>query len=177
MASPVTGHVELAPQVNLSEGKSTLMRLPYPATRLSVGDARIADVILLNPSEVYMLGKSVGSTNLILWNKANDATIIDIAVGIDTTALSARFGQLMAGEKDVKITTAANTLVLSGTVSDVVAADQMHGIGQRLCAARCECGQGRRRRAGGAQPAARRRVAKRPARRSSTCCPSRRPSK
>lgn len=124
-ATPTTGHVEIAPQVNLSEGKSTLMRLPYPATRLSVGDAQVADVILLNPSELYMLGKSVGSTNLILWNKANDATIIDISVGIDTTALSSRFGQLLADEKDVKITTAADTLILSGTVSDVVRADQL----------------------------------------------------
>ena len=49
-AVPVTRRVELAPQMNLFEGKSTLMRLPNPATRLSVGDASIADVILLNPS-------------------------------------------------------------------------------------------------------------------------------
>lgn len=124
----MTGNVELAPQINLSEGKSTLMRLPYPASRLSVGDARIADVILLNPSELYMLGKSVGSTNLILWNKANDATIIDIAVGIDTVALHSRLEQLLAGEKDIKITTAGDTLILSGTVSDVVKADQVMAL-------------------------------------------------
>lgn len=123
-ASPVTGRVELAPQVNLSEGKSTLMRLPSPASRLSVGDARIADVILLNPSELYMLGKSVGSTNLIIWNKANDATIIDISVGVDTVALRAHIGQLLPGEKDIIVTTAADTVILSGTVSDVVKADQ-----------------------------------------------------
>ena len=122
--SPITGNVEMAAQINIAEGKSTLMRLPYPASRLAVGDARIADVILLNPSEVYMLGKSVGSTNLILWNKANDATVVDIAVGIDTAALYSRLGLLLADEKDIKITTAADTLILSGMVSDVVSADQ-----------------------------------------------------
>lgn len=126
--SPSTGTVTLAPQVALSEGKSTVMRLPFPATRLSVGNAKIADVILLNPSEVYMLGKAVGTTNLILWNKANDATIIDIAVSMDTTALHARFEQLLAGEKDVKITAAAGSLVLSGEVSDVVKLDQMMAL-------------------------------------------------
>ena len=123
--TPVTGRVDMAPQINLSEGKSTLMRLPSPASRLSVGDARIADVILLNPSEVYLLGKSVGSTNLILWNKDNDATIMDIAVGLDTAALRSRLELLLAGEKDIKITTAGNTLILSGMVSDVVKADQV----------------------------------------------------
>lgn len=115
----------IAPKVTLSEGKSTLMRLPFPAARMSVGDARVADVILLNPSELYMLGKSVGSTNLILWNKTGDATIIDIAVDLDTSALAARFAQLLADEKDVKITTAADSVILSGVVSDAVKLDQM----------------------------------------------------
>jgi len=121
---PATGNVDMAPQVFLAEGKSTLMRLPYPASRLSVGDASVADVILLNPSELYMLGKSVGSTNLMLWNKNNDATIIDIAVSLDTTALQSRINLLMPEEKDIKIITAADTLILSGTVSDVGKAEQ-----------------------------------------------------
>jgi pilus assembly protein CpaC len=115
----------IAPKVTLSEGKSTLMRLPFPAARMSVGDARVADVILLNPTELYLLGKSVGSTNLILWNKAGDATIIDVAVDLDTSALAARFEQLLAGEKDVKISTAADSVILSGVVSDTVKLDQM----------------------------------------------------
>lgn len=121
---PATGNVEMAPQVFLAEGKSTLMRLPYPASRLSVGDASVADVILLNPSELYMLGKSVGTTNLMLWNKNNDATIIDIAVSLDTTALQSRINLLMPEEKDIRITTAADTLILSGTVADVGKAEQ-----------------------------------------------------
>ena len=139
--TPVTGKVEMAPQINLSEGKSTLMRLPSPASRLSVGDARIADVILLNPSEVYLLGKSVGSTNLILWNKDNDATIMDISVGLDTVALRSRLEQLLAGEKDIKITTAANTLILSGMVSDVVKADQVISLANAYVQSSARSGQ------------------------------------
>ena len=127
-AAPVTRNVEMAPQMNLFEGKSSLMRLPAPATRLSVGDARIADVILLNPSEVYMLGKATGSTNLIIWDKNNDATIIDISVGIDTVALRSRIDQLLPSEKGIKLTTAADTVIISGTVSDVVKADQIMSI-------------------------------------------------
>ena len=119
-----SGRVELAPQMLLSEGKSTLMHLPYAASRLAVGDPRVADVILLNPSEVYLLGKTVGTTNLILWNRNNDATVIDLAVGIDTVALQARIAQLMPGERDIRITAAADTLILSGTVADSVKAEQ-----------------------------------------------------
>ena len=138
---PATGKVEMAPQVFLAEGKSTLMRLPYPASRLSVGDASVADVILLNPSEIYMLGKSVGSTNLMLWNKNNDATIVDIAVGIDTVALQSRIGLLMPEEKDIKITTAADTLILSGMVSDIGKAEQVMSLANAYVQRSAKAGQ------------------------------------
>ena len=118
------GRTEMAPQMSLAEGKSTLMRLPFAASRMSVGDPRIADVILLNPSEVYLLGRSVGTTNLILWNKNNDATIVDLAVGIDSSSLQARMNELLPNEKNIHITVAGDTLILSGVVSDAVKADQ-----------------------------------------------------
>lgn len=122
------GRTEMAPQMHLAEGKSTLMRLPFAASRMSVGDPRIADVILLNPTEVYLLGRSVGTTNLILWNKANDATIVDLAVGIDSSSLQARLAELLPNEKDVKVTVAGDTLIVSGMVSDAVKADQVMSL-------------------------------------------------
>jgi pilus assembly protein CpaC len=120
--------VELATQLNLSEGKSTLMRLPSPAARLAVGDAKVADVVLINPSEVYLLGKSTGATNLIIWNRANQATIIDIVVGLDTVALRQQFEQLFPTEKDIRITVSGNSLILSGTVADSVRAAQIASV-------------------------------------------------
>ncbi|HEU4844800.1 MAG TPA: type II and III secretion system protein family protein [Burkholderiaceae bacterium] len=143
------GTVELAPQVHLAAGKSTLMRLPYPASRLAVGDARIADVILLKPDEVYMLGKSAGSTNLILWSKQGDATVVDLSVGVDTTALQARYSQLLQGEKDLHITAAADTLILSGTVSDVVKADQAMALATAYVQGNARAGAGAQGASGG----------------------------
>ena len=119
---------ELAALMNLSEGKSTLMHLPYPVARLAVGDAKVADVILINPREVYLLGKSTGSTNLILWNKANQATIIDIVVGLDSAALRQQFDQLFPNEKDIRITVSGGALILSGVVADSVKAAQVVAV-------------------------------------------------
>ncbi|MES2018878.1 MAG: type II and III secretion system protein family protein [Pseudomonadota bacterium] len=122
------GRSEIAPQITLVEGKSTLMRLPYPAQRMSVGDARIADVILLNKSEVYMVGKAPGTTNLILWSKNNDATIIDLEVRLDTSLLQARLAEVLPGEKDIHISTAADSVIVSGMVADAPTADQVISI-------------------------------------------------
>ncbi|MES2129177.1 MAG: type II and III secretion system protein family protein [Pseudomonadota bacterium] len=132
-AAPATApvnssHAELAPQINLAEGKSTLVHLPFVASRLAVGDAKVADVILLNPSEVYMVGKSVGSTNLILWNKNNDATIIDIGVTMDIAPLQARLSKLFPNETTLQLTAAGDAVIVAGSVPDVVRADQVLSI-------------------------------------------------
>ena len=120
--------VQLAPQIDLAEGKSTLMHLPYPAARLAVGDARVADVILINPSEVYMLGKATGTTNLILWNRANQATIIDISVGIDAAPLRQQLATLFPTERDIQVMVSGNALILSGSVADTVRAGQVVAV-------------------------------------------------
>jgi pilus assembly protein CpaC len=142
--------VELAAQITLSEGKSTLMHLPFPAARLAVGNARVADVILINPSEVYMLGKSTGATNLIVWNKANQATIIDIVVGLDTVALRQQFDQLFPTEKDIRITVSGGAVILTGTVADSVRAAQIVSVTSAYLQRNSSNNTG----AGGAAPAA-----------------------
>jgi pilus assembly protein CpaC len=127
-AATTAGGVELAREITLSAGKSTLMRLPFPAARVAVGDAKIADVILLNTSEIYMLGKSTGSTNLIVWNRNNQASVIDITVGLDTAGLRAQFTELFPNERDIRITVSGNSLILSGTVADSVRAAQIVAV-------------------------------------------------
>ncbi|MEG2031560.1 MAG: pilus assembly protein N-terminal domain-containing protein, partial [Janthinobacterium sp.] len=116
--------------VSLSAGKSQLLRLPFAASRLAVGDTAIADVILLNASEVYLLGKRPGTTNLILWDRAKQATIIDLGVAIDTGALRLQLQQLFPDETQIALHAAADTLVLSGTVADAVKASQIMALAQ-----------------------------------------------
>ncbi|WP_426338728.1 type II and III secretion system protein family protein [Pseudoduganella sp. S-14] len=119
------GRTELAPAMQLAEGKSSIVRLQHPAARVAVGDARIADVILLNPREVYMLGRTVGTTNLIVWQKTGDTVIADLTVSADTATLQAGIDTLTGQAGMVKVTAAADSLMLSGTVPDVVVAEHV----------------------------------------------------
>lgn len=100
-------------------GKSTVLQLADPATRMAVGNPSIADVTLLNPREFYILGKGLGSTNLVIWTRNGGVTVFDILVNIDASALQDKLGQLLPNEKNITVTTAADSVVLSGSVSDV----------------------------------------------------------
>ncbi|UUZ63548.1 pilus assembly protein N-terminal domain-containing protein [Polaromonas sp. P1-6] len=74
----------VGPSMDLVIGKSTLMRVPSPVTRISLGNPNVADVTLISPTELYLLGKAYGSTNLIIWRKGGGATAIDVNVSIDS---------------------------------------------------------------------------------------------
>ena len=91
-------------------------------TRVAGGDTRPGvadvDVLLLAPTEVYLLGKTIGSTNVVMLDRSGTCTAFDVVVGMDTTALQSVLGQLLPGEKGIKVTPAFDSLVLSGIVSD-----------------------------------------------------------
>lgn len=76
------------------------------------------DVLLLGPGELYLLGKSVGSTNVVTVDRRGGCTTYDIVVGMDTTALQTLLRQVLPDEKDVQVTAAFDSIVLTGTASD-----------------------------------------------------------
>ena len=129
-ADAVVEQTQIGPEMDLVIGKSTLMRLPTPIDRISVGNPAVADVTLISPHELYLLGKTVGATNVILWRKGGTATIIDVAVNVDAARLQHRINELLPGEKEIKVSTAAESIVLTGTVSSSEKADQVVNIAE-----------------------------------------------
>jgi len=79
------------------------------------------DVLLLAPTELYLLGRSVGSTNVVMLDRAGTCTTFDVVVGMDTAGLESTITALLPQEKDVKVTAAFDSIVLSGAVSDAEA--------------------------------------------------------
>lgn len=80
-AEPVeSASIEHAPPLTLVVNKSSILRLDAPAARISVGNPAVADITPINPREIYVLGKGIGGTNLIIWNKSGATTMIDVNV-------------------------------------------------------------------------------------------------
>jgi pilus assembly protein CpaC len=118
----------IGPQMNLTVGKSTLLRLPEAIERMSVGNPAIADVTPISERELYLLGKDLGTTNLIIWSKNGQATVIDIHVGADSTLLEKELRTLLPTETDVRVLMTADSVVLQGTVADPVKSAQAEEI-------------------------------------------------
>ncbi|MGH9903998.1 MAG: type II and III secretion system protein family protein, partial [Pyrinomonadaceae bacterium] len=129
-AQEIIEPAQIGPNMQLTIGKSTLLRMPAPVDRVSIGSPDIADVTLISPRELYLLGKNIGTTNLILWSKTKGATIIDISVNFDIGSLRDQFRRLMPNEPGIKVDMSAEFLVLDGTVSSALAADQAVQIAQ-----------------------------------------------
>jgi pilus assembly protein CpaC len=104
--------------MRLTVGKSALVRLPADASRLSIGNPEVADVMLINPREVYMLGRKFGSTNVFVWTRSGPTTIMVVIVGLDTATLKTRLGELVPGETAITVESLGDSVVLGGSVSD-----------------------------------------------------------
>jgi len=112
-------------RLELVRGKSVLKRFCTPAAQVTVGAPEIANVVVPNASEAVIVARSVGTTNLIVSGRDARSTVFDIVVGLDTSALRTQFDALFPQEKDIRIGSTGNTLVLSGMVSDAVVASQV----------------------------------------------------
>ncbi len=115
---------EVASSMNVTLGKSTLLRLPSAISRISVGNPSVADVTLTSANEVYILGKMIGTTNIILWPRNGSTRVVDITVLMDAAALQSKLLEIMPEETDIHVKAAGDSLVLSGTVSDTVKVDR-----------------------------------------------------
>jgi pilus assembly protein CpaC len=116
--------------MNLIVSKSTVLRMPEPVARLSVGNPAIADATPISEREVYLLGKDLGTTNLIVWTKNGQATVVDLSVSADPTQLQAELKLLLPTEQDIVVRSTADSIALLGTVSDAVKVTQAQEIAQ-----------------------------------------------
>ena len=129
---PLTqGAVQVGSPIRLTAGKSTLLRLPESAQRLSIANPDVADVMLVNPTEVYVLAKKGGTTNLMVWTAGGITTVRDLQVGTDVEALRHQIQTLVPQVERLRVDTVSDLLVVSGRVPDAFKVDRI----LRLCEA------------------------------------------
>ena len=120
-----TGEVREGANVVVPVGKSTLVPLEEATTARTIGNPVVAQATLVSPRTLYIVGMSVGTTNMIIQGRSGACQMIDVMVGVDADGLQHTLRQLMPNERGIRVTTAAGNLVLSGNVSNAPAAQQV----------------------------------------------------
>lgn len=118
--------------MTISVGKSRIYKSREAATRISVADPTVADVMLLNPNELYILGRKTGATNIFVWHDQDRMSVIDVNVGVDTAAARDLLARLMPEERKLRVSSAGEALVLSGQVADSLKVQQAIQIAEEF---------------------------------------------
>jgi len=103
--------------------KSRIISLSSPAKRISVGNPDIGDILIIGSRQIYVVGKSLGTTNVVLWDR-NDHVIstLNLEVTHDLGTLKIKLHELLPGE-DIKVHSSNGSIVLSGEVTSAAKVD------------------------------------------------------
>jgi pilus assembly protein CpaC len=107
--------------VRLLVGRSTLIDVGGPISRVSLTSAEIADALVTSPSQLLVHGKGPGAISMFVWSRAGAVRRFEISVQRDLTKLSDQVKQLFPNES-IDVRSNGRNVVLSGSVSskDVV---------------------------------------------------------
>jgi pilus assembly protein CpaC len=103
--------------------KSRVLRLDNPVARVSVGNPDIADILILRASQLYVLGKDLGTTNVLLWDRSENLVgVIAVEVSHDLETLKSKLHEVLPDER-IEAYSSQRSIVLRGTVSSLVNMD------------------------------------------------------
>jgi pilus assembly protein CpaC len=115
-------------------GKSSFIHVEDKVTGFTVGNPEVADVTILDPTHLYILGKKLGSTNVILLcgkGPCPKNPNIELEVTHDLNGLKAKLHQLFPEEATkVKVLSSQGSIVLAGQVSSLQKMDAILKIAE-----------------------------------------------
>jgi pilus assembly protein CpaC len=104
-------------RLELTAGKSILLKTSDPVKRVSIANLDIADLNLLTPREVYITGKTPGITNITLWHGNDLRKIYDLVVTADISRLKQRLHEILPEEDGIRVLAFDEAVTLTGKVS------------------------------------------------------------
>ncbi|ALO34038.1 pilus assembly protein CpaC [Colwellia sp. MT41] len=99
--------------------KSRNLTMNQTVSRVSIGNDKIADILILRAKELYIVGKMLGTTNIMVWDEEDKLVdIINLEVTHDLHSLRQRLYHYLPGE-NIGVETSQGQLVLSGQSSSL----------------------------------------------------------
>jgi pilus assembly protein CpaC len=126
-ASNAVGETAAVEQLDLLVGRSTVIRMERPITRVSLSTPDIADALVTTPYEVLIHGKVPGTISMMVWEGTGRIKTFDVAVRRDLSQLDTQLQKLFPGEA-ITATSNGKDVVLSGFVSSKYIVDRASSL-------------------------------------------------
>ncbi|MFQ3236173.1 MAG: pilus assembly protein CpaC [Paraglaciecola sp.] len=99
--------------------KSKNLAMKQKVSRVSIGNDQIADILILRAKELYIVGKKLGTTNVMVWDKDDSLVdVINLEVTHDLVSLRQRLHYFLPDD-ELGVQTSQSQLVISGQTSSL----------------------------------------------------------
>jgi pilus assembly protein CpaC len=96
--------------------ESVLLDTDFNIRRVSVAKPETADVLVITPRQLLIVGKAQGTTSLVYWSEEEVPRTAEIIVGINLDRVRQDLRKI-APDEAFELTASGNALILTGTVS------------------------------------------------------------
>jgi pilus assembly protein CpaC len=105
-----------ATDIDLLVGRSTILNVGAPITRVSLTVPDVADAMVTAPQQLLIHGKTPGTISLFVWDRSGGIKTYEVNVRRDLKQLAEQIQQLFPGET-ITVAGSGKDVVLSGTVT------------------------------------------------------------
>jgi len=113
---------------------SRVLVLDSAVGTITIGNPDVADIHVLDSRKIYVVGKSLGSTNVVLWNQSGGSeaySTFTVDVTQDVDALKRLLYELMPEEKP-EVRSSQGAIVLGGEISSAAKVETIKTIAQQF---------------------------------------------
>lgn len=124
--------VQTAETLGLALNKSQVLRTGETVSRIAVGNPDIVDAVALTDHSFYVLGKSLGTTNVSVYGTGGKLlAVIDVMVGIDLEGVKSALHDVLP-ESHIDVRAVNDAIALSGTMESAAKVSRAVEIAKRF---------------------------------------------
>jgi pilus assembly protein CpaC len=116
-------YAEEPDSVNLLVGRSTVINVGTPISRVSLTSPDVADALVTSSAQLLLHGKTPGTISMFVWDRAGAIKRYDVVVQRDLSRLSSQVLELFPGEH-ISVQGNGKSVIVSGTASSKYIADK-----------------------------------------------------
>src|SRR5512145_2793162 len=105
-----------AQAIHVNANESVLLDTDFNIRRVSVAKPETADVLVISPRQLLIIGKLQGTTSLVYWSDQEVPKTAEIIVGINLDRVRHDLAKI-APDESFELTASGNALIISGPVS------------------------------------------------------------